>query len=107
MSHPLPTTSFTVRPDEVEALAAELGTLASELADDADWTRSAAASFPVALGGHEGWNAGVAANAWVRLQEILAARAGALAGTLSAAAAAYRAEDAALAGRSGHRPGPR
>ena len=98
MSHPLPDASFTVRPDAVEALATELGALAAELADDAGWTRSAAASFPVALGGDEGWTGGSTATAWARLQEVLAARAGELAGTLAAAAAAYRIEDAALAG---------
>jgi hypothetical protein len=100
MSHPLPDASFTVRPDAVEALATELGALAAELADDAGWTRSAAASFPVALGGDEGWTAGATATAWACLQEVLAARSSALAGTLSAAAAAYRAEDAALADRA-------
>jgi hypothetical protein len=105
MSHPLPEASFTVRPDEVEALAGELRALAAELVDDAGWTRSAAASFPVALGGDEGWTAGATATAWVRLQEILAARAVVLAETLSVAATAYRAEDAALAGRPA--PAPR
>jgi hypothetical protein len=107
MSHPLPDASFTVRPDDVEALATELGALAAELTGDAEWTRSAAASFPVALGGDEGWTAGAAATAWARLQDVLAARAGALARTLSAAAAAYRAEDAALAGRPTIGPTPR
>ena len=107
MSHPFPAASFTVRPDEVDALAAELGTLAAELAHDAGRVRSAAASFPVALDGHEGWAAGATATAWARLQEILAARSGALGDTLSAAAAAYRAEDAALAGRFHDGPAPR
>ena len=107
MSHPLPDASFAVRPDEVEALATELGALAAELDDDAGWVRSAAASFPMALGGEEGWTAGATATAWASLQEVLAARARALAGTLSAAAAAYRAEDAALAGRPGPQRGPR
>ena len=104
MSHPLPDASFTVRPDEVEALATELGALAAELADDAEWARSAAASFPAALGGDEGWTAGATATAWGRLQEVLAARTCELAGTLSAAAAAYRAEDAALPGHNGRPP---
>jgi hypothetical protein len=107
MSHPFSDASFTVCPDEVEALATELGALAAELADDAGWTLSAAASFPVALGGDEGWTAGATATAWARLQEVLAARAGALSGALSAASAAYRAEDAALAGRAAPGPAPR
>jgi hypothetical protein len=99
MSHPLPDASFSVRPDEVAALAAELRALAAELADDAGWIRSAAASFSAALGGDEGWAAGATATAWAHLQEVLTARTEALAGTLAAAAAAYLAEDAALAGR--------
>ena len=107
MSHPLPDASFTVFPDQVEALAAELRALAAELAGDAGWLRSAAASFPAALGGDEGWTAGATATAWARLEEVLDARTSALAGTLSAAAAAYRAEDAALAGGPGHRRPPR
>ena len=94
----LPTGSFTVRPEAVEALATELQALAAELADEAGWVRAAAASFPVALGGDEGWTAGATATAWARLQEVLAARTEAMAGTLLAAVAAYRAEDAALAG---------
>ena len=89
MSHPLPDASFTVRPDDVEGLAAELA---------AERTR------PAALDGPEGSAAGAAATAWARLQEVLAARAGVLGCTLSAAAAAYRAEDATLAGRA-HRGG--
>jgi len=99
----LPTGSFTVRPEAVEALATELRALAAELADEAGWVRAAAASFPVALGGDEGWTAGATATAWARLQEVLAGRAEAMAGTFLAAVAAYRAEDAALAG-PGRRP---
>jgi hypothetical protein len=98
MTYPLSEPSFTVVPDAVEALGTELRGLAAELADDAQEIRSAATSFPAALGGHDGWVAGGAATAWGRLIEVVAARAGALAGTLGAAAAAYRAEDAALAG---------
>jgi hypothetical protein len=99
MSHPLPDASFSVRPDEVTALAGELRALAAELTDDAGRIRTAAASFPAALDGDEGWSAGATATAWAHLQEALAARTDALAGTLAAAADAYRAEDAALAGR--------
>jgi hypothetical protein len=104
MSHPLPDASFCVRPDEVAALAGELSALAAELADDVGSIRSAAASFPAALDGDEGWAAGATATAWAHLQEVLAARTDALAGTLAAAAVAYRAEDAALAGSSGRPP---
>ena len=107
MSHPLPYASFTVRPDDVEGLAAELTALAGELADDAGRVRSAASWCPAALDGPEGWAANATVTAWARLQEILVARAGALGDTLSAAAAAYRAEDAALAGRPQRSSAPR
>jgi hypothetical protein len=99
MTQPLPDASFTVVPDAVEALAAELGILAAELDEDGDRTRAVAASFPSALGGSEGWVAGAAATAWARLYEVVAARTRALGVTLAAAAAAYRAADADLAGR--------
>jgi hypothetical protein len=104
MSHPLPDASFTVRPDAVEALASDLRALATELADDAGRVRWAAASFPNALSGDEGWAAGATATAWARLQEVLADRTSALARTLSAAAAAYLTEDVTIAGRSGRPP---
>jgi hypothetical protein len=100
MSHLLPVESFSIQPEAVEALATELAVLAAELADEAGQVRASAASFPVALGGDEGWHAGATATAWGRLQEMLGARADAIADTLAAAADAYRAEDAALAGRS-------
>ena len=99
MTHPVPTASFTVVPDEVEALAIELGTLAAELTDDADGARAVAASLSGALTGSEGWAAGAAATAWAGLYEAMAGRVRALGDTLAAAAAAYRAQDAALSGR--------
>lgn len=99
MTRPLPDASFTVVPDAVEALATELHALAAELTEDAQRSRSAAASFPAALGGSTGWSAGATATAWACLYEVVAARTRALGGTLASAAAAYRAEDAALAGR--------
>ena len=98
MSHPVPGASFTVVPDGVEALARELAGLAAELTEDVARVRWAAASFPAALGGHEGWAAGATATSWALLYEAVAERTGALAGTLTAAVAAYLAEDAALAG---------
>jgi hypothetical protein len=99
MTHPLPDASFTVVPDGVDALADELGALAAELTEDAENTRSAAASLRGALGGADGWVAGAAATAWAGLYEVVAARTRALGRTLAGAAAAYRTEDAALAGR--------
>ena len=97
MSHPLPGESFTVVPDGVAALADELATLAAALTEDVERARSAAACFPEAFGGQEGWAAGATATAWACLYEVMAARTSALAGTLTAAVAAYVAEDAGLA----------
>jgi hypothetical protein len=98
MSHPLPGDTVTVVPDGVEALAGELVSLAAELTHDVDRARSAAASFPEALGGDEGWSAGATATSWACLFEVLATRTTALAGMLTDAVAAYLAEDAAIAG---------
>jgi hypothetical protein len=97
MSHPLPGASFSVVPDGVMALADELATLAAELAGDVEQIRASAGSFPIALEGHEGWAAGATATSWARLCDLLAGRTSALSGVLTAAVAAYQAEDAALA----------
>jgi hypothetical protein len=107
MSHPVPGTSFAVTPDRVTALADELAVLAAELAGDVDQIRSAAACFPAALEGPEGWAAGATATSWARLCDLLVARTDALADVLTAAVAAYQAEDAALAGSLGPGRPPR
>ena len=107
MSHPLPGGSFAVEPDCVTALADELATLAAELAADVEQMRSAAACFPDALEGHAGWAAGATATSWACLYEVMASRTSALAGTLTAAVAAYLAEDAAVAGSFGSGRQPR
>jgi ABC-type transporter Mla subunit MlaD len=106
MSHPLPGGAFTIVPDGVQALADELAALAAELTEDVERTRSAAGSFPDALGGIEGWTAGATATSWACLYELIVSRTDELAATLAAAAAAYLAEDAWLAGSlgSGRRP---
>jgi len=96
MSHPLPGV-LTVVPDGLTALADELATLAAELAGDVERIRSVAAAFPDALDGHAGWAAGATGTAWASLCELVAGQTTALAGTLTAAVAAYVAEDAALA----------
>jgi hypothetical protein len=105
MSAPVPSRPsrgpITVEPAALDALAAELAALAAELADDAERSESLAATFPLALGGEEGSAACATATAWASLQEVIADRARAVAGTLSGAAAAYRAEDATLSGRMG------
>ena len=106
MSHPLPDASFTVVPDGVEALATELRGLAAELTGAAEHARSAATGFPAALG-DEGWAAGATARSWAHLYELVAARTGVLAGTFSAAVAAYVAEDVWLASRTAPGRSPR
>jgi hypothetical protein len=107
MSHPLPRDTITVVPEAVAALAGELVALAAELTQDVEVARSAAASFPEAFGGDEGWTAGATATSWASLYEIMASRISALAGTLTDAVAAYLAEDAAIAGSLGSGRPPR
>jgi hypothetical protein len=104
-------TVISVQLDAVEALAAELASLARCLADDARLCTSTARSLSAALGGDDGWRAGAAATAWGSLSHLLADGAGALSTTLLAAVGAYRAADAGLAGALdpglGRRGGPR
>ena len=88
--------TISVQFDALEGLAAELAALATELDDDAALCRSAAAALSTALDGNEGWTSGGAAIAWGSLTGTVAARTAAVAGTLRAAAIAYRAADAAL-----------
>lgn len=88
--------TISVQFDAVEALADELVALAAELHDDAGLCRSAASALYTALDGDEGWTSGGAAVAWGALTGVVAARTAAVAGTLGAAAAAYRAADATL-----------
>src|SRR3954467_14475963 len=101
MSDPLPGGAFAVVPDGVRALAGELSASAAELTEDVERTRSAAASFPEALGGIEGWTAGATATSWACLYELMASRTRALAATMAAAAAEYLTEDAAIASSLG------
>ena len=109
MSPPTAVPTIAVQLDAVESLAAELATLAAELSDEAALCRSTAASLYTALAGDEGWSAGAAASAWATLTDVVAARSGAVAGSLVAAVVAYRAADEAMAQRivSGrpHAPG--
>jgi hypothetical protein len=92
---------LSVQLDAVQGLAAELAVLAADLAGDAALCRSTAMFFGPALGGEEGWTAAEVAAAWSDLTGVVADRADAVAGTLLAAVAAYRAEDTALAERIG------
>jgi Tfp pilus assembly protein FimT len=92
---------ITVHPDAVGGLATELAALAAELHGEAQLCRSTAVSLQSALEGHEGWTAGAAGTAWAALVQVLADRSSAVALTVTAAMAAYQAEDASLAGRIG------
>ena len=104
-----PVQAVTVEPEALDALGAELTALAADLVEDADVSRIAAADLRLALAGPEGWSAGAAATAWGSLLDLLARQAGGLALRLSAAAAAYRAQDSATAARigAGQTPAPR
>ena len=97
MSSPPADPTISVQLDAVQALAAELAVLSSQLADDAALCRSGAASLIQALAWDAGWAAGSAATAWATLTGIVAGRTEALAGPLVAAVASYRAADAELA----------
>src|SRR5512132_2239494 len=88
---------ISIRLDTVQALAAELAVLSSQLADDAALCRSGAASLVEALARDAGWAAGSAATTWATLAGMVADRTQAVAGTLVAAVASYRTADAELA----------
>jgi hypothetical protein len=97
MSFPSADPTISVQLDAVQALAAELAVLSSQLADDAALCRSSAASLVQALAREAGWAAGSAATAWSTLTGIVSDRTEAVAGELVAAVASYRAADAELA----------
>jgi len=89
-----------VHPEALTALADELASLASALATDGDRCRSAAGTLDTALGGgREGAAAGAVATAWADLAGALADDTAVVAGTVRAAAVAYRGADEELAGR--------
>jgi hypothetical protein len=89
--------TISIQLDTVQALAAELAVLSSQLADDAALCRSGAASLVEALARDVGWAADSAASTWATLAGIVADRTHAVAGTLAAAVASYRTADAELA----------
>src|SRR3954466_11824163 len=89
--------TISIQLDTVQALAAELAVLSSQLADDAALCRSGAASLIQALARDAGWAAGSPATAWAALTGIVSDRTDAVAATLVAAVASYRAADAELA----------
>lgn len=92
-------TIIRVQLDAVSALATELGTLAGELDEQTRLCRAAASSVFAALPGKEGLTAGAAGGSWAALLAALADRTAAVSGVLGRSVDAYRAEDAALAGR--------
>ena len=98
--------TISVQLDAVDALAAELAALAAELGEEELLCRSTGRSLTAALDGHEGWSAGATATAWGGLAAVVAARAAAVAATLTGATSAYRAADEALSeGIGAHGPG--
>jgi hypothetical protein len=104
---------LSVQFDAVDALADELAVLAAQLAEEPPLCRTAAASFATALGDQVGGGASEASTAWAGLTGVLADRCAAMAGTLHAAVASYRALDGGLAcavlpgGPAGAVPRPR
>lgn len=90
---------ISVQLDAVQALAAELAALATELDHEAALCRSTAGSFATALPGEQGWAAADAATAWAGLTAVVADRSRAVALTLAAAVDSYRATDAVLSRR--------
>src|SRR4051794_41901825 len=97
MSSPTADPTISVQLDTVQALAAELAVLSSQLTDDAALCRSGAASLVEALARDAGWAAGSAASTWATLAGIVADRTHVVAGTLAAAVAPHRAPAAQLA----------
>ena len=92
-------TTIAAEFDAIDALAAELAGLATELSGEARLCRSTAVSLGTAVSGGAAEGAGAAGTGWSTVLELLGQRTGALAATLSAAVDSYRAADAALADR--------
>ena len=103
---------ISVHLDALAALLAELTALGAELADDEHVTAATGRSLGSALDGPVGEAAAAAGAGWAEVVTTLAARTLAVAATLDAALAAYRAADAGIAGQidpgwSAHLPVPR
>lgn len=86
----------TVQLDAVDALAARLTGLGGELAGDAALTRVTAPGAADALAGPPGAELAATGPAWSALLDVLADSTSAIASTLVASVAAYRALDATL-----------
>jgi hypothetical protein len=90
---------ISVQLDALAALLAELTVLGAELGEEARLTGATGRSLGTALAGPVGADAAAAGAGWDDVLTTLAARTMAVAATLDAALAGYRAADAGLAGR--------
>ena len=97
---------ISVQLDAVEALGAELTHLAGDLSEVAGSCAATPNRFQAALPGDTGWQAGVTGAAWAALVALLADRTRAVAATLVAAVADYRATDRDLAAAIAVAAGP-
>ena len=103
---------ISVQLDALSALLTELSALGVELEQEGELCAATGRSLAAALEGPVGEDAGVAGAGWTELVTTLAARTLAVAASLEAAVAAYRAADAGIAGQldpgwSGRVPVPR
>jgi uncharacterized protein YukE len=90
-------TPIVVRPDVLDALAADLLGLAADLSTGADECDRAAGSMADAVDGTVGARAASAGRAWSRWLESVSQHVAGCSAALSTVAAEYRAGDAALA----------
>ncbi len=90
---------ISVQLDALRVLLDDLVALGAELQEEADWTAAGRASPGAALPGPVGDAAGRVVAGWTDVLAALAARCLAVAATLDAALAAYRAADEGLAGQ--------
>jgi hypothetical protein len=95
---------ISVQLDAVQALAADLASLATALAEEVPLCSSTARSVATALAGREGLLAWSAASGWAGLVDAMAGRTGAISTVLSSAVEAYRAADTQLSQRIGAGP---
>jgi hypothetical protein len=90
---------ISVQLDALAALLAELSALGVELAQEGELCAATGRSLAGALEGPVGVDAGLAGAGWTELVTTLAARTLAVAASLEAAVATYRAADAGIAGQ--------
>jgi hypothetical protein len=103
---------ISVQLDALTALLAELSALGVDLEREGQLCAATGRSLTAALAGPVGTDAGVAGAGWAELVTALAVRTLAVAASLEAAVASYRAADAGIAGqlapgRPGSVPVPR